>query len=302
MRQFPLRTLVPAVMALACASGLRAQDFDPVTKAQGWAHQDRDASFIFLDGSSRRLITWDRSFGIMGSVSIAALGEQPQMWLPDKYGNIWAIAGTNLTLVGKDGKIMRREKLPGEVGDLAWDGLNGFVLSYRTAQPYLEMRDYKTAEVLWSYGTKPGKNAIPTRTLHRVLMRVLSGQNSTVLLAEGGNLGFTAFDGAKGKPEGQMLFDFNGAVPPALDLGKGDPGPACMWYGKNVAFISTEADQLPASLGLGTGQVLARMDLGASFLQLIPTKLGADYRFIGVADKEAVFMAPQGGLVFVPVK
>ena len=301
MRPFSPRVLVPLLMALG-ASMLPAQDFDPVMKAQGWAHQDRDASFIFLDKDARRFVTWDRSFGVMATVPYGALGETPEMWLPDKYGNVWTITGTSLTLLGKDGKVMRKEKLPGEAGDVAWDGLNGFVISYRTAQPYLEMRDYKTADVLWSYGTKPGKNSIPTRTLQRVLMRVVSGQKSTVLLAEGGNLGFTAFDGAKGKPEGQMLFDFNGAMPPALDLGKGDPGPACMWYGKNVAFIAVQADQLPASLGLGSGQSLARLDLGASFLQLIPTKLGSEYRFIGIAEKDAVFMAPQGGLIFLPVK
>ncbi len=301
MRPFSPRVLVP-VLAVLIGSGLGAQDFDPIMKAQGWAHQDRDASFIFLDRDARRFVFWDRSFGVTATVPIGALGEIPDMWLPDKYGNVWTIAGTSLTLLGKDGKVMRKDKLPGEAGDVAWDGLNGFVISYRTAQPYLEMRDYKTDDVLWSYGTKPGKNAIPTRTLHRVLMRVVSGQKSTVLLAEGGNLGFTALDGAKGKPEGQMLFDFNGNVPPALDLGKGDPGPAGMWYGKNVAFIAAQADQLPANLALGTGQVLARLDLGASFLQLIPTKLSGDYRFIGVVDKDAVFMAPQGGLIFVPVK
>jgi hypothetical protein len=287
-------------MALA-GPCLAAQDFDPVMKAQGWARQDRDASFVFLDREGRRLVTWDRGFGVTASVPIGALGELPEMWLPDKYGNLWTISGTSLVLLGKDGKVMRRDKLPAEAGDVAWDGLNGFVISYRTAQPFLEMRDYKTADVIWTYGNKPPKNTPPTRVLNRVLMRVVSGQSS-ILLAMGGNLGFVTLDGAKGKPTGDMLFDFNGAMPPTLDLDKGDPGPACMWYGKNVAFISAQADQLPASLGLGTGQVLARLDLGASFLQLIPTKLSADYRFIGVADKDAVFMAPQGGLVFIPVK
>ncbi|HJU82607.1 MAG TPA: hypothetical protein VJ600_00210 [Holophagaceae bacterium] len=301
MRQFTPRILIPALVAVL-ASGLHAQEFDPITKAQGWAHQDRDASFIFLDTASRSLVTWDRGFGVMGTVPIGSLGELPEKWLPDKYNNVWVISGTSLTLVGKDGKVMRREKLPLEVGDVAWDGLNGFVLSYRTPQPYLEMRDYKTADVIWSYGTKPGKGAVAGRSLHRVLMRVVSGQTSTVLLSENGAFTFTVLDGAKGKPQGQMLFEFNRGMPPAPDLAKGDPGPFCQWYGKSVAFAAVPGDQLPAAIGGTGGLLLARMDLAASTLAFIPTQLSTEHRFIGVVDKEAVFMAPQGGLVFVPVR
>ena len=292
---------MPAFMFLA-AHGLSAQDFNPLTKAQGWAHQDRDASFIFYNPATRSLVTWDRGFGVMNSVSVAALSELPEKWLPDKYNNLWVVSGTNLTLLGKDGKVVRREKLPAEVSDLAWDGIDGFVLTYRTAETYAEFRNYRDGGVVWSFGNKPTRRDVSAgRPLVRVLIKVEGGQATSVLLEEGGSLAFTAVDPKKGRLQGVMLFDFNGAAAPALDVSKREPMPLCFWYGKNIAFTALTPDQLPGG-AQATGLLLARMDLASSTMSLLATGLSPEHRFIGVSDKEAVFIAPQGGLVFVPVR
>ena len=148
MRHSPFRALLTLTVVTA-ALPAAAQSFDAPSQAKGWAHQDRDFSFTFYDPATRSLVTWDKGFGVMNTLSLAKLGVAPSMWLMDRYNNAWVIGGDTLYFVTKDGKVDRKEKLPAEVADVAWDSQSGFVLCYKTATPYLEMRDMKDGGVFW---------------------------------------------------------------------------------------------------------------------------------------------------------
>lgn len=301
MRQPFRRFLVPALVA-GCALPAAAQGYSPEAQANGWAHQDRDFTFTFFDTASRTLNTWDKAFGITGTLSLAKLDGAPEMWLFDRYGSAWVVSGTTLYLFTKDGKLDSRVKLPAPVGDMAWDGQTGFVLAYRTASTYLEMRDYKGGGVLWSYGDKPKKDDTPGRSLTRVAVAAAPGGEPQVMVSESGSLSLTVLS-LKGSLVGHTNLSLFGQPPPALDLGKEEPMALCTWFGKGVIFMGVDSEQLPkATAGQLAGLLLARMDLGDATIRLLPTGLTPDHRFIGVVDNSAVFVKPGGGLAYVPVK
>ncbi len=301
VRLLPFRALPACVISIA-ALPLAAQSFDAITQARGWAHQDRDFSFTFYDPASRTLTTWDKGFGVMNTLSVAKLGAAPSMWLMDRYNNAWVIAGDTLYFVTKDGKVDRKEKLPTAVADVAWDGQSGFVLSYKTATPYLEMRDLKDGGVSWSHGQKPKKGEVASKSLYRVCMKVLPGGDSQVLFTEDATLNLTVLSGKNGNPITRTAFTLKGEPAPSFDYDKADPGPFCPLIGKEAIYAAVDSATLPAGTAPGlNGLLLAKLDLTSSAISFLPTGLTPDHRFIGVVDGQAVFIRPAAGLAFVAI-
>ncbi|HEX9082589.1 MAG TPA: hypothetical protein VF768_09940 [Holophagaceae bacterium] len=278
---------------------LHAQGWDAATQAQGWARQDKDDSFTFYDPATKLLHTWMQDGGEMRAIPLGRLENPPSKWIIDPRGNAWVVAGTTLTQVEPDGHLGRNVRLPAEVGSVCWD-TKGFVLSYKTQAPYLEKRRYQDGDVLWTFGTKPGSRDAPTAlNLHPLLMDDLDH----ILLGNGHDLNLTVIGADSGKRETDVIFAFNGGPSPTLGSGTADRGPLCLWSGKNVAFASLPATDLPESArGSLQGQVLARLDLGSAALSFLPSGLDASYLLVGVLGGNAVFVNPKGGLVLVPVK
>ena len=302
MSRFPFRALL-AIPVIAVAMPVAAQSFDPLSQAKGWAHQDRDFSFTFYDPAGRALVTWDKSFGTMNTLSLAKLKDEPSMWLMDRYNNAWIVSGDTLYFVTKDGKVDRKEKLPAPVSDLAWDAQTGFVLCYRTAAPFLEMRDLKDGGVIWSYGQKPKKGEVPGAAKFRVVINARDGGDSVIYLSEGANLDLTALSGKKGSPMGQVVFSYNDKALGALTYGDAGPGALCHWIGKQTLFAAVPSTALPAGAAPGlNGLLLAKLDLSMGTIVFEPTGLTPDNQFIGVVDGQAVFIKAAGGLAFVPVQ
>ena len=298
----PFRALLP-IAVLTAALPAAAQSFDPPTQAKGWAHQDRDFSFTFYDASDRSLVTWDKGFGVMNTLSLAKLNAAPSMWFMDRYNNAWVISADTLYFITKDGKVDRKEKLPAEVGDVAWDAQTGFVLSYKTPAPYLEMRDMKDGGVIWSHGQRPKKGEGSDRALFSVCLKVLPGGDSQVFFTDGPSLDLTVLNGKTGEPVVHTDFKLNGKSAPAMDYAKADPGPFCPYIGKELIFAAVDSTTLPAGAAQGlNGLLLAKLDLAANTMTLAPTGLTPDNRLIGIVDGQAVFIKPSGGLANVTVQ
>ncbi len=302
MQLSPFRALV-SITLLAGALPVAAQSFDAATQARGWAHQDRDFSFTFFDPATRSLITWDKGFGVMNTLSLAKLKDQPSLWLMDRYNNAWVVSGDTLYFITKDGKVDKKDRLPAEVADVAWDSQSGFVFIYKTTTPYLEMRDIKDGGVMWSHGQKPKKGEGVSNALYRVCMKVLPGGDSQVLFTDGPSLDLTALSGKNGDPLVRTAFKLNGQPAPTLDFTKSEPGPLCPLFGKEAIYAAVDSATLPAGAAPGlNGLLLAKLDMTSSAMIFEPTGLTPDNRFIGVVDGQAVFVKPTGGLAFVGVK
>jgi hypothetical protein len=286
---------IPFVLAAIAAATLSAQGFDPVRSASGWARMDKDGSITFYDASTTSLRSWSKDGGDLGTISLAKLEGTPEKWVLDIYGNAWIVAGGTLYLAeAKTGKVSSKDKLPGEVSDLAWD-IKGFVLSYRGPEPYVEKRDYRNGALLWSYGSKPKRNAASAGS-----PRIAIADDGQVLLASGSSMPITILEGGKGKAMGQTAFTYNGLAAPDLILGDGERGPITFWSGKNIAFTSVRGRQVPEAKM--SGALLARMDMGQSSLEFLPTGLAEDHFLVGVHEGQAVYIKPGGGLAYVPVR
>lgn len=298
MRLRPSRTLTFCFLATA-ALILPAQGWDGATQAQGWARQDKDDSFTFYDPAAKVLHTWMRDGGEIRTTPLARLETPPSKWIIDPRGNAWVVDGTSLIQVEPSGRIVKTIKLPAEVGSVCWD-TKGFVLSFKTQEPYLEKRRYSDGDDLWTFGARPGnKEALSNRNLHPLLMDDLDH----ILLGNGNDLNLSLINADSGKKEGETTFKVGQDAAPAFAGGSLDRGPLCLWSGKNVAFASLEAKDLPdAARGTLQGQVLARIDLTSSAVEFLPTGLTADHLLVGVLDGNAVFVNPKGGLLLVPVK
>jgi hypothetical protein len=281
------------IAAALIATTLTAQGFDPVQKGSGWARMDKDGSLTLLDGASASLRMWHRDAGEMGVVPLTRFEGAPEKWAIDSYGNAWVVSGDGLYYVeAKTGKVTLKERLPGEVADLAWD-IRGFVLAYKGTEPYVEKRDYRAGGVLWTYGAK-------SRKAGGSAYRIAVTDDGQVLLASGASLPLTQIEGAKGKALGQTAFSFNGLAAPDLILGGTDRGPLVTWGGHSVAFMSVNGRQIPEAKMSGT--LLARLDLAQSTLEFLPTGLPEDHVLVGVHEGQAFLLKPGGGLAFVPVR
>lgn len=303
MRQ-PLFRVLPSVVMLGAALPVSAQSFDPPTQAKGWAHQDRDFSFTFYDPGTRSLVTWDKGFGVMNTLSLAKLEAEPEKWFLDRYNNAWVVSGDMLYLVLKDGKVDRKEKLPAPVADVAWDSQTGFVLLYRTASPYFEMREFKKGDVMWSHGQKPKKGeALAGPSPLRVCMKVQPGGDVLVFISDGSSLDLTLVSGKEGAMTLRTGFKLNGQPAPALDPSLAGAESLCSLIGKDVIYVSLDSKALPAAASAGmNGLLLARIDLATNAIQLEPTGQTPDSKLIGLVDGQAVFIKPGGGLALVPVQ
>ncbi len=270
------------------------QEFDPATSGSGWAKVDADGSCTFLDSGGRRLVTWIKGGAIEGQVDLSRLEGQPEAWVIDSYGNAWVVVGANLVQVDKKGKVGTRVKLPATVADLAWDP-RGLVISYRAAEPYVEKREYKNGNLLWSWGARPGGPGPAA-----VQFRAVATNTNQVLVTRGASMVLDILDLQTGKPIRSVAFALKGAAAPDLELGNQDRGPVVWSTGKAVAFGAVPASQAPHARM--SGLLLARIDPAAQVLEFLPTGLTEDHAFIGIAEDEAVFVKPKGGLVHVPIR
>ena len=298
MRLRPSRTLIYCLLAVATTL-LPAQGWDAATQAQGWARQDKDDSFTFYDPGAKVLHTWMKDGGELRATPLGRMENPPGKWIIDPRNNAWVVSGPTLTQVEPNGRIGKTLKLPAEVGSVCWD-TKGFILSYKTQEPYLEKRRYLDGDIVWTFGAKPSnKEAISTRNLHPLVMDDLDH----ILMGNGNDLNLSVIGADTGKKEGETSLRLGQDPAPALVGGSVDRGPLCLWSGKNVVFASLNAADLPpATRGTFQGQVLARIDLTTSAVAILPTGLPENHLLVGVLDGSAVFVNPKGGLLLVAVK
>lgn len=287
--------LLPALIAAALIFlPASAQEFDPVKSASGWTRTDADGSFTFFDPAGKRLFTWLKDGSNLGEVDLAKLEGPPEFWVIDSYGNAWVVVGTNLLKVDPKGKVNSRVKLPAPAADLAWDP-RGLVISYRASEPYIEKREYKNGNVVWSWGSRPAGTSSSA-----ILFRITVTNNNEVIVARGASMAVDALDLQSGKYLRQLSMAYKGMASPDLELGGFDRGPLVWWTGKSVVLAAIPGTQ--ASHTRMNGLLLARIDLTGQVLEFLPTGLTVDHSFVGIVDSEAAFIKPKGGLVFVPIR
>lgn len=299
MRTFPIRVSVLCVLLGWVYLPLAAQGWDAATQARGWAKQDKDDSFTFYDPATRQLQTWSRDGGLMGSLPTAKLDAPPERWVMDPRNNAWVVHGTTLTQLDRAGREVTNYRLPAEVGDVCWDP-KGFVLSYRSVEPYLEKRDYK-GSLIWSFGAKPAKEDGPPPPNRRPVVMDDSGK---VLMADGHTLNLSTFDGESGRKVGETSLRLAGGQPaPSLEGSAAERLALALWPGKGVVFAAVKASQVPAQLRESLqGLALARLDTAQSLVEFVPTGLDESHRLVGILDSDAIFVSPKGGLMLVRVK
>lgn len=296
---FPIRVSLLSAFVGLSSLALTAQSWDAARQAQSWAKQDKDDSFTFHDASAKMLHTWTRDGGLMASLPTGKLDDAPERWVMDPRNNAWIAHGSTLTQLDRAGRSLASTRLPAEVGDVCWDS-KGFVLSFRTLEPYLEKRDFKGA-LLWAFGTKPSKGDGPAPQNRRSVVMDDAGR---VLMADSNSLNLSILDGDTGRKltETNLLLA-GGQRAPFLEGAVIERGPLALWLGKGVVFASVNASQIPVALRESLqGLVLARLDLAQSRLEFLPTGLDGSHLLIGVLDSDAVFVSPRGGLMLVKIK
>jgi hypothetical protein len=300
LRNCRIRVSLLSLLLGLSAMLLPAQAWDAATQARGWAKQDKDDSFTFYDPAAKTLQTWTRDGGLLGSLSLAKLDEVPVRWLLDPRNNAWVASGTTISLFDKTGRNLTSLKLPAEVGDVCWDP-KGFVISFRTPEPYLEKRDFKSHALIWSFGAKPVKGDGPAPQERRPILMDDAGN---ILMADGRSLNLSVLDGSTGQKLSETSLKLPSGEPaPALEGNASDRGPLSLWLGKGVVFAAVKASQVPAAArGTLQGLVLARLDLAQSTLEFQATGLDETHVLVGVLDADAVFANPRGGLLLVKVK
>lgn len=283
-----------AALTLTVASALSAQGWDPIKQATGWAKVDKDGSIAFYDPASRKIYSWMKDGGIIGELDVSKLQRPPEKWVVDFSSNAWVVSGRTLSYVKKDGEVYTIP-LPCEVADLAWDA-QGFYLSYRTPEPFIEMRQWNGESLVWYIRNRAMKIEPAPTAQHRIAV----SEDKTLFIASGGSLQMQAVDCANGRIKGSTSFSVHGGLAPSLNLGTQDRGSVTWWLSKNTSISAVPASQL-SSLDPGS-LYLAVEDLNTSTIDFVPTGLSEKHAFIGMLDSEAVFIAPGGGLAFVPVK
>jgi len=291
-------SLLTALVSFSTLS-LCAQNWDASSQARGWAKQDKDDSFTFYDPATRLLRTWMRDGGVLGNIPLGKLDDAPDRWVLDPRNNAWVAHGTTLSQIDRNGYIIQNLKLPAEVGDMAWDAL-GFVLSYRSWEPYLEKRNFK-GDVTWTFGAKPAKSDGPSPQNRRPLILDDAGH---VLMADSNSLNLSILDGSTGRKLSETSLKLASGQPvPSLEGAVAERGALALWPGKGVVFAAVKASHIPAALrGDLQGLVLARIEFATSQLGFLPTGLDDAHQLLGILDGEAVFGNPRGGLTLVKVK
>ena len=299
MRSFPIHaSILGALLCLTPATG-SAQAWDAAGRATSWAKQDKDDSFTFYDAGGRALRTWVRDGGLLGTLPLGKIDGEPDRWVIDPRNTAWVAHDTTLTHLDRSGRALGSVRLPAEVGDVSWDAV-GMILSYRTAEPYLEKRDYRNAEVIWSFGAKPAKREGAAPQNRRTLALDDSGN---ILMADGSALNLSILDANTGKKVGETALRLQGSPVPVLEGSTLDRGPLAVWVGKGVVFAALKATQVPAAQrGALQGLVLARLDLPNTSVEFLPTGLDDSHILVGILDSDAVFVNPKGGLMLVKIK
>lgn len=290
------RSMQYLALGIATALVCSAQGWDGATLAKGWARQDVTGAFTFRDANTLR--TWTKDGSLSGQVDISKVESTPDAWVMDPWDNAWVAAGTSLYLVDKSGKITRKEALPAAVADLAWDG-TGFYLSYRTEAYYLEKRDFKKGEVVWSAGTKPkkGDSAIPR------FYRIAISPTGQVVMSLGAELNLQIFNTSNGKPLGQTSLALGNRPAPPLQSIAADRGGMVWSDAKSQLLITLPASQLPPwAKGSFTGLLLGSVDFSKGTLELMATGLPEDASLVGAQESEVTLAKPEGGLVSLSLK
>ena len=287
--------LFAAMTLLVPVTVAQGQSWDAVKLARGWARFDPIGAATFYDSASKQLVSWMKDGGVTAQVDVSKAEMTPECWVTDD-DRAWVMSGNLMKQINRAGQVTRSVNLPAEVADADFIPPDGIVLSYRTLGSYVERRDIKNGSLVWSYGTKPKKEGLTSRTLHRILRN----DESNVLLVSDGDLMVTMLDGKQGELLGQTVFSFNDGAPPPLVLGTKAREPIVWSWGSNVAFSAVAAATVPSLKQIGL--LLARMDFSTSTLSFQPTGLTEDFTLAGVVENRAVFIAPNGGLVYIPVK
>jgi len=318
---------------LSVAAPLLAQSpgpaWDASTRARGWAFEDVDGSFLFLEPTRQEFIRWDPAAGMLGTRPAPTLEERqaegaasadaedpysaaarllygerrpsaprtaqvrrvfPDRWILDPKDHCWAAVGTTLLETDRQGQVLSKRRLPAPVSDIVRVG-DGFYLCYRTLNPCVQKFNWR-GDPVWTYQKK---GPVPADTpLHRI---VAHGEDS-VLLASLGDLSFTVLGpGASG----QVFFTRGGAVAEPLPVGK--RGRAGMQYcpSRNAVLAVFNAPVPGVDQATGSGVVLACFNLAKGTLDWRPTGLGEGHQLIAVGAKGALFTSPAGGFAVVPV-
>ncbi len=287
---------IPTILALSLVSmQAQGQAWDPVKKATGWARVDKDGSIAFYDSASRKIYSWMRDGGIIGEVDVSKLEQPPEKWVVGFNSNAWVVSGRNLYHVLKNGTVFAT-KLPYEVGDLAWDTDN-FYISYKCQEPYIEMRGYDSGSVIWYLNKKktPKEEAAP-----QVLHRILVNENDSLLCGSRDSLQLETVNVTNGRSMGQTALTFGGAPAPTLTIQGTERGPMAWWLNKNTVVSVVPASQVPSLRKVGL--LLAVENLAKATVEFQVTGLSEQHNFIGMIESEAIFIAPGGGLVNIPVR
>jgi hypothetical protein len=264
---------------------------------------DYDAAGALLYGTPRYQRARTPSAPTAPPEESAACDAVPERWVVDSYNRVWMTCGTRLAVLGKEGKPDSLLPLPAPVEDMAV-GQDGIFLLFRAMKPYVEKRDLKSGAVLWSFGDKNLIKEAEDHPLRVPLNRMALGADGSVYLAEGGSLAFTVLDPKKGPREpGQAFFTCQDALPARATLGRTGRGPVLSWAGRDVLFSAFLPSQVKAcGAPESQGLLLARFDLAKGTLDWLPTILAEGHRLVGLLDGEAVFLAPNGGLAYTPIR
>lgn len=227
----------------------------------------------------------------------------PERWVLDTANRIWVVCEERLVVIERNGQMGATYPLPGPVEDLAADH-DGIYLNYRTIKPFIEKRSLRDGQVLWTYGDRGALREAAALPLLVALNRMTLAGDGALYLAEGGGLAFTVLDADRGpQTPGQSFFTYQGSVASRVNLGRAGRGPLLAWAGKDVLFSAFSGPQLR---GTGApdakGVILARFDLTKGTLDWLPTGLTEGHRLVGLLEHEAVFLNPEGGLSYAPIR
>jgi len=273
-----------------------AQAWDAPAQAKGWARQDVTGAFTFLDG--RTLRTWTKDGSVSGALDLSNLDFPPEFWVLDPWDNAWVAGANFLAIVDKTGKVLRRETLPAHVADLAWDE-SGFYLAYKTETLFVEKRDFKKGDVIWTSGSKPRKGEAPGPRLYRIAV-TNTGQ---VLATLGADLNLSMLQAAYGRSVGQTYLAWGNAPLQSLQAMAPDRQAILWWESGAQALAALPASQMaPGMRGTLTGLILIRMDISKGSADILPTGQPEGTLLLGASGSELTLQKPGGGLVFLQLK
>lgn len=283
--------LIPLVVLLALPHAA-AQSWDASRLAKGGSRIDITGAAAFVDIQTQSIKLWTSDDSLFGSIPFQKVGATPEHCLFDSRSNAWVTAGTTLHYVEKTGKVQDTVRLPSEVGDLTWDA-RAMYLTYRSVNLFVEKRDLRSGDVIWSHGTKPTPQSRTQAPLYRI---TVGDDGKSLFVAGGGDVGLMALDVQSGKPLEAIKLGPDAGIPAALQLTEKGRLPLHTWHGKPVVIACATGSELS---GGGNTLHLLLSNLETRKTTLIKTEFSSDHVFIGTLDSRAVFTKPGGGLAFI---